>query len=138
MKNRNKNIAIACLILIVAVGSFFIGTIYQKSQKSSGSQVSDSSIPSGYNRSNGQNFTPGSGSSFRGGGASGTIDSISGSTITVKSTSGTTETVTIGSSTTITKSQTMAASDLVTGQTISVMGTTNSDGSVTARNITIR
>ena len=137
MGNKNKNIAVACLVLIVAAGAFFAGTIYQKNQKPGSTQVSDSST-TGFNRGGGQGFTPGSGSSFRGGGTSGTIASISGSTITVTATDGSTKTITLGDSTTITKSQTMAESDLAAGQTVTVMGTTNSDGSVTARNITIR
>jgi len=68
-----------------------------------------------------------------------TVSSVSGSTITAKASDGTTVTVTTSASTTYTQNGKAAtASAVKAGVTISVMGTHNSDGSITATSIDIR
>ncbi len=68
-----------------------------------------------------------------------TVSSVSGSTISAKASDGTTVTVTTTSSTTYTQNGKAAtASAVKAGVTISVMGTHNSDGSITATSIDIR
>ena len=67
-----------------------------------------------------------------------TVSSISGSTILAKAADGSTVTIHTTSSTKYTKNhQTAAASDVTVGSKISVMGTKNSDGSITATSIDI-
>lgn len=135
--------AIAALVLVFVVGSFYAGMVYQKNQKTGTATIAQAA-PNGSGFGNGQGFPPGGQGFSRGfgggsrGGVSGTVDSVSGNNVTVKTSDGSTKTVTISDSTTITKSQQVSASDLTAGQTVLVMGATNSDGSVTARNITIR
>ena len=71
-----------------------------------------------------------------GGFTAGTIESIDGSTITLKLTDGSTVKVTSSDSTTVTKSDSAAVSDLKKGETITVVGTKDSSGNVTATTVT--
>jgi hypothetical protein len=76
------------------------------------------------------------GGGFAGGGfTSGTIVSIDGTTITVKASDGTQKTVTTSDTTKVTKTSKSSVSALKAGQTITVIGATGSDGSVTATTI---
>ena len=68
-----------------------------------------------------------------------TVSSVSGSTITAKAQDGSTVTIHTTASTTYTQNgQTATASAVKAGVTISVMGTHNSDGSITATSIDVR
>ncbi len=67
-----------------------------------------------------------------GGFATGTVTKVSGDTITVSTFNGGTATITVSSSTKITKTQATTVSHLAKGQRIIVIGTTDSDGSITA------
>jgi Domain of unknown function (DUF5666) len=67
-----------------------------------------------------------------------TVSSVSGSTITAKDAHGTTVTVHTTASTTYTENGTSASASAVTvGSHISVMGSHNSDGSITATSINV-
>lgn len=67
-----------------------------------------------------------------------TVTSVSGSTILAKASDGSTVTIHTTSSTTYTKShQSASASAVTVGARISVMGTHNSDGSITATSIDV-
>jgi len=67
-----------------------------------------------------------------------TVTSVSGSTIQAKASDGSTVTIHTTSSTVYTKNhQTAAASAVTVGSRISIMGTHNSDGSITATSIDI-
>jgi hypothetical protein len=68
----------------------------------------------------------------------GTVVSVSGTTLTVKNLGGKTVIVHLGTDATITKSTTLTASALIAGTTVSVDGTTGSDGSITATAVTTR
>jgi hypothetical protein len=68
-----------------------------------------------------------------------TVSSVSGQTIVAKATNGTTVTIHETSSTQYTKAdQSASASAVTAGARIHVMGTTNSDGSITATSIDVR
>jgi hypothetical protein len=68
-----------------------------------------------------------------------TVSSVSGQTITAKTASGSTVTIHVTSSTRFTRAGAASSLSAVTaGATISVMGTHNSDGSITATQIDIR
>ena len=89
----------------------------------------------------GGNFGPGA--SFRnrgggfGGGASGKIGSVTSSQMTITTASGGSRIVLLTPSTTVEQvtASTKALSDLTSGETVTVVGTTNPDGSVTATRI---
>jgi hypothetical protein len=67
--------------------------------------------------------------------AIGTVKSISGTTLTITNFAGTTVTVTVPSTATVT---TPGLRGLTVGATVSVAGTTNADGTVTATSVTSR
>jgi pectate lyase len=97
---------------------------------------------------NGQGFAFGPGASGRpgrnggggfGGGASGTIGTVSTSQMTISTAAGGSRIVLLTPTTTVTQvsSATKALTDLMTGETVTVVGTTNPDGSVTATSVVI-
>lgn len=71
-----------------------------------------------------------------GGFTTGTIVSVSGNTVVLKEANGTQVTVTTSGTTSVTKSSKASVSDLAAGDTIRVIGTTDSSGNVTATTIT--
>lgn len=91
----------------------------------------------------GGNFGPGA--SFRtrgggfGGGASGTIGSLTADQMTITTASGGSRIVLLTPSTTVTQvsATTKAVTDLTNGETVTVIGTANPDGSVTATRVII-
>lgn len=130
------------LLLTLGVGALLgshIGTAQAASVTSSGAN------------SQGVGFTPGGPISFQTGGGTLantagpqgqcerlTVTAVSGSTITAKAANGNTVTVHTTASTEYTRSgQSVSASAVTVGSTISVMGTHNSDGSITATSINI-
>lgn len=133
------------VVLVVAGGAFFAGMKYGQSKSSNS-----------FTRGDFQNFSPeerqqrmqqaGAAGGFRvmggnnrgDGFVSGEIISKDDSSITVKLPDGGSKIVFFSTTTSITKSTDGVSSDLETGKTIMVNGTTNSDGSVTATNIQIR
>ena len=85
----------------------------------------------------GGNRTGGTGTGARaaGGFTSGSILSKDATSITVKDSSGNTKTIYYSSSTTVSKSSDVSADALTVGQDVTVTGTSNTDGSVTATRI---
>ena len=130
----NKTIIIAAVLIVVAgAGGFLGGMQYQKSQTTSRFAQ----------------FAGGGNGQFRrfgqaGGGAGANTSAIRGqvvstdsNSITVKLPDGSSKILVVGSNTTFMKSTSASLSDLKSGDTIMAFGTTNSDGSVTARNVDI-
>ncbi len=74
-----------------------------------------------------------------GGGASGTIGSVSSDQMTITTSTGDQRIVLLTPTTTVTKvtSSTQAITDLTNGETVTVVGTSNPDGSVTATEVVI-
>ena len=116
MKNL-KILAVALLIVGLGAG-FFGGMQYQKSQSPKIGQERT------FNRQNGSNRP-----------VTGDIISSDNNGITVKMTVGSSKIVLVSGSTMINKTNPATKSDLAVGQKVLVMGTANSDGSVTAQNI---
>jgi hypothetical protein len=99
---------------------------------------------------NGQGFGPGASGRPRnggggfggggfGGGASGTVGSVSADQMTISTQAGGSRIVLLTPTTMVTQvtSATKATSDITSGETVTVVGTTNPDGSVTATRIII-
>jgi len=81
--------------------------------------------------------TGATGASGAGGFTTGSVVSSDSNSITVKLSTGSTKIVLYSPSTVIAVSKTGSASDLTTGQDVTVTGTANSDGSITASRIQV-
>jgi hypothetical protein len=137
MKTNKSTLIIGILVaIIVAIVAFFGGVKYQQMQaaKNPGNMMFGAQGQRGQFI---QRFGKGGGpGGFPGGGAvMGQIVSADADSITVKMKDGSSKIVNLSSSTKISKTDTASSSDLKTGQTVAVFGTTNSDGSVSAEKI---
>ena len=123
----NSKILMIIVVIVVAGGAFFGGIQYQKSQ-----------VPSfaGGQGQFRQRMGAGQGqTAFRP--VRGDILSVDNNTLTVKLQDGSSKIVVLSGTTTYAKEASSAASDLKTGDTVMVTGTSNSDGSVTAQSVQI-
>jgi len=126
--NKDTMMIVAVVLILVALGGgFFAGMQYQKSQPRSMGQFAGRSFGASAGSGQGQRVTP----------VRGQVLSIANDTMTIKQQDGTTKLVVISSSTVYVKTQTAASSDLKSGDTVMVVGNSNSDGSVTASDIQI-
>jgi hypothetical protein len=97
----------------------------------------------GGNAANGQGFGPGASGRPRGGGfgggATGTVGSVASDQMTITTAAGGQRIVLLTPTTTVTEvtSATKTVTDLKAGQTVTVVGTSNPDGSVTATNVVV-
>jgi hypothetical protein len=129
--NMNSKILMVVVAIVLVAAGFFGGMQYQKSQVPSfaGGQEGfrQRMMGQGQEQRTGQNFN-----SVRG-----SILSIDANTMTVKLQDGSSKIVVLSSSTTYMKEAAISKGDLKTGDTIMVIGASNSDGSVTAQNVQI-
>ncbi|MFH0928505.1 MAG: hypothetical protein V1821_03460 [bacterium] len=141
MQNLNKLIPILVIaILVVGAGSFYGGTKYAQSK------TPTSPFPAGARQfdtagANAMRFSgnvPAGAAQNRGGLVAGEVISSDDNGVTVKMRDGSSKIIIIGASTEITKSAAGAISDLVVGQSLTIMGDANADGSVTAKTVQIR
>lgn len=143
-----RSSVIALLVAVAVIGGaigFFGGMSYGKNNPSPQAAMNTLADLSAEERSQlgGAGFpggAPGEGAGAaagaRGGGfTSGSIVDNDGSTITIKLADGSTKYVLYSDSTTVSKTDTGSSADLVTGEEVTVVGTTNSDGSITAARI---
>lgn len=142
MKNKQTHIiSMVILIIAVAIGSFFGGTKYQQRKNVSNfrqQMISGNNFPQGMGRNainNDSIKNRGQAPGFRQ--TIGEIISIDDKTITVKLADGGSKIVLISETTKINQSVTATKTDLTVGTKIMVNGETNSDGSITSRNIEI-
>lgn len=130
--NKNTMMIVAIILIIAAgAGGFFGGVQYQKSQRT---QFAGRAGGAGFagrfggaGGANGANFAP----------VRGQVLSMDNNSITVKQMDGSTKIVVVSSTTSFVQSQKASESDLKTGDNVMIIGTTNSDGSVTASNVSI-
>lgn len=128
MKQKSLLITIL-LVVIFAAGGFCGGMQYQKNKKPG---MPDGNFP-------GAMGSPRAGSMGReGADNSGEIISKDDKSVTIKSSSGSTKVIYYSESTQVAKTEAGSKDSLATGTKIMVIGSTNSDGSITARNIQIQ
>lgn len=111
-------------ILVVGVASFFGGMQYQKSQRGNFAQLNGQNR-TGFGQENRVNFRP----------VNGQIISTDDKSITVKLADGSSKIILVPDSSAITEATSTSKQALNTGKQVMVIGTINSDGSVTASNI---
>ncbi len=129
MKNQ---VIIAVIITAIAVGiaGFYGGFLYQKSKSNLGFSGRFSS-PAGRFRFAGGTAGPNN-SIVRG-----TILSNDGKTMTVKLPNGSSKIIVLAPQTNVTEATQAAQTSLQTGKIVTIFGTSNPDGSVTADNVAI-
>ena len=132
MKNKNTMILVAAVLVIVAAaGGFFGGMMYQKNQTSTLGMMGANGFRQG------GSFAGSSGQSTAFRPVRGQVLNMDTNSLTVKLSDGSTKLVVLSSSTAFMQSTKAALTDLKTGDTVNVVGTANSDGSVTAQDVQI-
>jgi hypothetical protein len=129
----SKELIISGIIIAVLFGGggFFAGAKYQQTKRGSFFGPAGMGNTNGNRISEGQNMPAG----FRGGATSGEIISSDEKSITVKLTDGSSKIIFWDDKTQINKASEGTKDDLKVGEKLTVFGTDNSDGSVTAQNI---
>jgi hypothetical protein len=126
---NKKIVGFIVVLIIVGGGAFYGGMVYAKSQTPARGAF-------------GAGFTgagrAGAGARAGGGFTAGKIISSANGSVTIQEQSGSTEIVLVSDSTQILKSTAGSLSDLAPGTNVTVTGTANSDGSLTATGIQIR
>jgi Cu/Ag efflux protein CusF len=128
--NKNTMLIIAVILIVVAlIGGFFGGMMYQKNQVSTlaGAVRGNYAARFGQAGQNAAAFRP----------VRGQVLSMSANSLTVKMSDGSTKIVVLSSTTAFMQSAQAVLSDVKTGDTVNVVGTQNSDGSVTAQQVQI-
>ncbi len=145
MKNDNNLLLyLAATAVVIGSAGFFGGMKYQQAKQSS-FQFGPGSGMMGGNvmfKGNGEGgtvaFRQGQGQGVMGQGmrpVAGEIINQDDKSITVKTQDGSSKIIILSDTTTINKASEATQADLKTGETVSVFGTINADGSVTAQNI---
>lgn len=138
---KNKNLIITILVVIVVVGiSFYAGMQYQMRQNSreEKGQMIIGNARDGQVRSKGQgNFRFGSKNANGMMPVSGEIISTDANSMTVKLPDGSSKIVILSSNTKIYKTSDATKTDLQPGEAITTFGAQNSDGSITAQNVSL-
>jgi Domain of unknown function (DUF5666) len=124
---NKKIVGIIVALIIVGGGAFYGGTVYAKNQVPTRGTFGGTTGVAGR-----------TGGRTGGGFTSGQIISSANGSVTIQEPSGSTEIVLVSSSTSILKSTSGSLSDLAPGANVTVTGTSNSDGSLTAQSIQIR
>ena len=134
--------------LLIAVVSFFAGTKYQLSKSAGSTQtagknsIKQNQLTNSQSQKSGSQTTPTQGGMPQGGQqgggmVSGEITAIDDQSITIKSSDGSTKIVIIADSTSYKKSIDASSGDLSVGENVNVVGSSNSDGSITAKNVVL-
>lgn len=132
---KNKSVIVLIIVALIAAGAgFFGGMQYQKAQK-----VTRIGMPAGFPGGSGMPSTGKNGTGKTGGfqPISGEITSIDSTGITVKTSDGGSKIILLSSSTKISLASTGTTSDLKKGATVTVIGTTGTDGTVSASSVAI-
>ncbi len=139
MKNNSLLVTIMVAVIIGAVG-FFAGVQYQKSQSPSFSAAAggrDTSIQGRGGRFQGRRGSKTNGNAANRGAIIGKIINSDNNSITVQLRDGSSKIAVLSNNTTYETTSKASQSDLKNGDTVAVIGTTNSDGSITANSVQI-
>ena len=133
MKNKKNNLLIIIVVaLIIGAISFWGGMQYQKSRVGN---FNKGQFSGGANNQNGNQR--GQGNTQRIQPLSGEITSQDEASLTIKTQDGSSKIVVLSEKTVINKTSEGSKADLETGEQVTVIGTSNSDGSLTAQTISI-
>jgi hypothetical protein len=129
---NNKKIMAGVVVIILLGGSFYSGMVYGKSGTPARGQFGNGQFTGNLNGMGGMR------SAMGGGFTAGEIISKDATSVTIKMQDGNTKIVLMGTSTPVMKSTTGTLSELSIGTNVTVTGTSNTDGSVTAQSVQIR
>lgn len=131
-----KNNVIITIVVAIIVGTlgFFGGMKYGQSKQPGRGQMGQKGQTFQQNGQNGGTMRSNSGSQF----ISGEVLNKDNKSFTIKLQNGSSKIILYSDSTNISKSATGTLDDILTGRQISVTGSTNSDGSLTAQAIQVR
>ncbi len=118
MKNSLPIFIVA--LIIVGAAAFFAGTKYQANQNRAGGN---------------SQFRRVLGNGTNGAVERGQIIEVSDNSVTIKMADGSSKIILLSDKTTISQTTAGSKTDLKTGETVAVFGTSNSDGSITAQNV---
>lgn len=127
--------SVAVIVVVVAGASFFGGMKYSDAKTASAQQARIGQFASRTGGGNGAIRTGGNGG---GGATAGEIISKDDKSITVRARDNSSKIVFLSGSVEVSKMISGTSTDLEIGRTVTVTGTTNSDGSVTAQMIQLR
>jgi hypothetical protein len=139
---KNTKVIVPIILVLVGLGAGFFGGYqyrnYRLTQTRAGFTTGGTGGTSGtFQRFTGTRTATGTGARAGGGAVTGSILSIDTNSMTVKMADGSTKIVILSGSTTYSNTAAASQSDLTTGSNVMVLGTSNSDGSVTATNVQI-
>ncbi len=130
----NKKIITGVMAIVIIGGSFYGGVIYGKNIIPTRGQFTNVQFTGNARGARGTGVRMG----MNGGITFGEIISKDATSITIKMQDGSTKIALIASSTQIMKSSAGLLSDLATGINVTITGTANSDGSLSAQSVQIR
>jgi hypothetical protein len=134
----NKKIIVYVSVgIVVLIGIFYLGVFYGKS-RSQMKPAGEFGIGMQQNQNGQFGMKNGNGKMNEGGMIGGEITSMDDKSITIKLTNGGSKIVFFDTNTVISKMATGSTSDLSVSTSVSVTGSANSDGSLTAKSIEIR
>lgn len=124
----NRILISGLLVAMSAAGGFWGGTLYQKGKMPTRPDFASL----GANAGQGTNGASANRRSAGPGGLTGEITSKDETSLTIKTSTGSTQTAYYSNLTKVVTDQTANLSDIKTGSNVTIVGTPNSDGSVTA------
>ena len=130
--NKNKKIGLIILVVVVLAGVFYGGVVYDKSKIPARGQAFGVGVNFG---GIGGTMSTRAGN---GGFTTGEIISKDDKSITVKLMDGGSKIIFLDTNTKISKQTSGTVDDLATGTQVSIMGTSNADGSENAESVQIR
>lgn len=130
-----KPLYVIIVVIIVAAAGLYGGMQYQKSQTRAGFARFGGGAGAGGRFGQGGPGGPGGANGMTP--VRGQVVSQANGSVTIKLIDGSSKIVDITSKTSISKTTTGSVSDLKSGETVTAIGTTNSDGSVTAQTVLV-